>query len=186
MSIPEFSEFQRINHVRYACRMRILNSSFLQIGEHFQTKQHHTCHKNTIPKQQTQTKTSKMTVKQLIKEPSATPLESKPTLTPCTSDSSSESSLENENSSVSSIGAVPTEVLLTAVHEETQLAKFPRLHLAHLPTPLEYCPRLSAALGGVDIYVKRDDCTGLGTGGNKARKLGEQSYHTSHNLDDIF
>ena len=51
---------------------------------------------------------------------------------------------------------------------------FPRVSLAHLPTPLEYCPRLSEALGGVEIYVKRDDCTGLATGGNKARKLGER------------
>jgi tryptophan synthase beta subunit len=51
--------------------------------------------------------------------------------------------------------------------------KFPRIQLAHLPTPLEFCPRLSEALGGVEIYVKRDDCTGLATGGNKARKLGK-------------
>lgn len=49
--------------------------------------------------------------------------------------------------------------------------KFPRVRLAHLPTPLEFCPRLTEALGGVEIYVKRDDCTGLATGGNKARKL---------------
>ncbi len=51
------------------------------------------------------------------------------------------------------------------------LAKFPRVSLAHLPTPLEYMPRLSAALGGPDIWIKRDDCTGLSTGGNKTRKL---------------
>jgi len=51
------------------------------------------------------------------------------------------------------------------------LAKFPRVALAHLPTPLEYMPRLSAALGGPDIWIKRDDCTGLSTGGNKTRKL---------------
>jgi len=43
--------------------------------------------------------------------------------------------------------------------------------LAHLPTPLEYLPRLSKHLGGPDIYVKRDDCTGLASGGNKTRKL---------------
>jgi L-cysteate sulfo-lyase len=43
--------------------------------------------------------------------------------------------------------------------------------LAHLPTPLEHLPRLSKHLGGRDIYVKRDDCTGLATGGNKTRKL---------------
>jgi L-cysteate sulfo-lyase len=43
--------------------------------------------------------------------------------------------------------------------------------LAHLPTPLEHLPRLSEHLGGVQIYVKRDDCTGLASGGNKTRKL---------------
>ena len=52
-----------------------------------------------------------------------------------------------------------------------QLSKFARVSLAHLPTPLEYMPRLSEHLGGPDIYVKRDDCTGLATGGNKTRKL---------------
>ncbi len=45
------------------------------------------------------------------------------------------------------------------------------MSLAHLPTPLELLPRLSKHLGGPNIYVKRDDCTGLGTGGNKTRKL---------------
>jgi len=51
------------------------------------------------------------------------------------------------------------------------LSNFPRVTLAHLPTPLEHLPRLSEHLGGPDIYVKRDDCTGLATGGNKTRKL---------------
>jgi L-cysteate sulfo-lyase len=51
------------------------------------------------------------------------------------------------------------------------LARFPRIHLAHLPTPLEPLPRLSVALGGPEIWIKRDDCTGLSTGGNKTRKL---------------
>ncbi|MDZ4134374.1 MAG: pyridoxal-phosphate dependent enzyme, partial [Paracoccaceae bacterium] len=51
------------------------------------------------------------------------------------------------------------------------LARFPRVHLAHLPTPLEPMPRLSALLGGPEIWIKRDDCTGLSTGGNKTRKL---------------
>lgn len=46
-----------------------------------------------------------------------------------------------------------------------------RVSLTHLPTPMQHLPRLSKALGGPDIYVKRDDCTGLGFGGNKARKL---------------
>ena len=51
------------------------------------------------------------------------------------------------------------------------LSRFPRISLAHLPTPLEFLPRLSKYLGGPNIYVKRDDCTGLGIGGNKTRKL---------------
>ena len=51
------------------------------------------------------------------------------------------------------------------------LSRFPRASLAHLPTPLELMPRLSQALGGPNIYIKRDDCTGLATGGNKTRKL---------------
>ena len=51
------------------------------------------------------------------------------------------------------------------------LARFPRLFLAHLPTPLEPLDRLSAELGGPEIWIKRDDCTGLSTGGNKTRKL---------------
>ena len=51
------------------------------------------------------------------------------------------------------------------------LSKFPRLRLAHLPTPLEPMKRLSEALDGPEIWIKRDDCTGLSTGGNKTRKL---------------
>ena len=51
------------------------------------------------------------------------------------------------------------------------LSRFPRVSLAHLPTPLEHMPNLSAELGGPQIWVKRDDCTGLATGGNKTRKL---------------
>ncbi|MGF1641540.1 MAG: D-cysteine desulfhydrase [Rhodospirillales bacterium] len=52
-----------------------------------------------------------------------------------------------------------------------QLARFPRLRFAHLPTPLEPLERLSRELGGPALYVKRDDCTGLAFGGNKTRKL---------------
>ncbi|MBX2839369.1 MAG: D-cysteine desulfhydrase [Gammaproteobacteria bacterium] len=51
------------------------------------------------------------------------------------------------------------------------LSRFPRVHLAHLPTPLERLDRLSKELGGPEIWIKRDDCTGLSTGGNKTRKL---------------
>jgi L-cysteate sulfo-lyase len=51
------------------------------------------------------------------------------------------------------------------------LSRFPRLGLAHLPTPLEPMKRLTAALGGPRLWVKREDCTGIGLGGNKLRKL---------------
>jgi len=51
------------------------------------------------------------------------------------------------------------------------LAKFPHVQLGHLPTPLEPMDRLSEELGGPRIWVKRDDCTGLSSGGNKTRKL---------------
>lgn len=47
----------------------------------------------------------------------------------------------------------------------------PRVRIAHLPTPIEALPRLAAALGGVKLWVKRDDLTGLAGGGNKTRKL---------------
>jgi 1-aminocyclopropane-1-carboxylate deaminase/D-cysteine desulfhydrase-like pyridoxal-dependent ACC family enzyme len=48
--------------------------------------------------------------------------------------------------------------------------KLPRVRLAHLPTPLEEVPRFAAKIGGgVRIFIKRDDCTGLLLGGNKAR-----------------
>lgn len=52
-----------------------------------------------------------------------------------------------------------------------QLAAFPRVQLGHFPTPLEFLPNLTRHLGGPKIFIKRDDCTGLATGGNKTRKL---------------
>ena len=51
------------------------------------------------------------------------------------------------------------------------LGRFPRVRFAHLPTPLEHMPNLSRHLGGPEIWIKRDDCTGMSTGGNKTRKL---------------
>jgi len=51
------------------------------------------------------------------------------------------------------------------------LARFPRLFFAHLPTPLESMDNLSRELGGPKLWIKRDDCTGLAGGGNKTRKL---------------
>lgn len=46
-----------------------------------------------------------------------------------------------------------------------------RLHLSHLPTPLEPMDRLGRYLGGPHLFIKRDDCTGLATGGSSTRKL---------------
>ena len=61
----------------------------------------------------------------------------------------------------------------------------PRINFAHLPTAVEELPRLSEALGGPRLFVKRDDQTGLAFGGNKTRKLEflvaearEQGAHT--------
>lgn len=51
------------------------------------------------------------------------------------------------------------------------LGRLPRLRLATLPTPVQPMPRLGARLGGAQLWVKRDDLTGLGLGGNKVRKL---------------
>lgn len=51
------------------------------------------------------------------------------------------------------------------------LAKFPRRRYTQGATPIEPVPRFSAALGGPQIYIKRDDLLGLAGGGNKTRKL---------------
>ena len=63
----------------------------------------------------------------------------------------------------------PTSDATTALARALKQA--PRFSCAHLPTPLEPLKRLSAHLGGPALWIKRDDCTGLATGGNKARKL---------------
>ena len=53
---------------------------------------------------------------------------------------------------------------------ESALAAVPRVRLGHAPTPIDDAPRLGAWLG-VELHVKRDDCTGLAFGGNKVRQL---------------
>ena len=52
-----------------------------------------------------------------------------------------------------------------------RIETLPRIKLANLPTPLEEMRNLSKQLGGPRIFIKRDDETGLGFGGNKTRKL---------------
>lgn len=54
---------------------------------------------------------------------------------------------------------------------QSSIDELGRIQIAHLPTPLEFCPRLTEALGGPEIWIKRDDCTGLAFGGNKTRQL---------------
>lgn len=53
----------------------------------------------------------------------------------------------------------------------TRLDEIPRIALGHEPTPIEFLGRLTEHLGGAEIWIKRDDCTGLAFGGNKVRKL---------------
>jgi L-cysteate sulfo-lyase len=64
--------------------------------------------------------------------------------------------------------------VVTTKSEEAKavnLGKFSRVNLCHQPTPIEQMTRLGAELGGPNLFIKRDDCTGLATGGNKTRKL---------------
>jgi D-cysteine desulfhydrase len=52
-----------------------------------------------------------------------------------------------------------------------RLTEFPRRRYTAAATPLEPLPRLSAHLGGPNLWIKRDDLLGLAAGGNKTRKL---------------
>ncbi len=52
-----------------------------------------------------------------------------------------------------------------------RLDELPRVRLCRTPTPIEAMPNLAARIGGVELYVKRDDLTGLALGGNKVRQL---------------
>ncbi len=52
-----------------------------------------------------------------------------------------------------------------------RLEKFPRASLALLPTPIQPLRNLGTSLGGIDLWMKRDDLTGFEGGGNKTRKL---------------
>lgn len=62
-----------------------------------------------------------------------------------------------------------TSPMLT--HFQNKLENFPPVGLINAPTPLQRLPRLSKALGGPDIWLKRDDATHITSGGNKLRKL---------------
>jgi len=68
-----------------------------------------------------------------------------------------------------------TTVTNAATHSaspyQLDLSRHARRALLEGPTPIQALPSLSHELGGVNVYVKRDDLTGLGGGGNKLRKL---------------
>lgn len=53
----------------------------------------------------------------------------------------------------------------------TRIERLPRIRLVNLPTPLEEMARLTKILDGPQLWIKRDDCTGLAFGGNKERKM---------------
>ena len=60
--------------------------------------------------------------------------------------------------------------MITAEELQRRIDGFPRVKLVNLPTPLEKMPRLTSALNGPQLWIKREDCTGLAFGGNKERK----------------
>jgi 1-aminocyclopropane-1-carboxylate deaminase/D-cysteine desulfhydrase-like pyridoxal-dependent ACC family enzyme len=60
-------------------------------------------------------------------------------------------------------------LVLTTEELRRLVSRLPRVDLAHLPTPLEEVPRFAERVGGVRVFLKRDDCTGLLFGGNKTR-----------------
>jgi D-cysteine desulfhydrase family pyridoxal phosphate-dependent enzyme len=75
---------------------------------------------------------------------------------------------------------------MNLTRKDNLMKELPRVPIAHLPTPIEELPRLSAALGGPRLLVKRDDQTGLAFGGNKTRKLeyliAEAKSHSARTL----
>ena len=74
---------------------------------------------------------------------------------------------------ISEVGTITSQEMTVSLCKKLSiaLAKFPKVRLGHFPTPLEPMDRLSEILGGPRLWVKRDDCTGLSSGGNKTRKL---------------
>jgi len=63
-----------------------------------------------------------------------------------------------------------SQMLASLQKLKTRIDAFPRMTLTTLPTPLEKLSNLSRELN-VNLYIKRDDQTGLAMGGNKSRKL---------------
>lgn len=69
------------------------------------------------------------------------------------------------------MAAPPDDPPLAPAELQARIDRLPRVRLAFRPTPLEFLPRLTEALGGPRIFIKRDDMTGLAFGGNKTRQL---------------
>ena len=69
------------------------------------------------------------------------------------------------------MATVPETIRLSPEEIRARIARLPRVPLAFTPTPLEDVPRLSEALGGPRILIKRDDLTGFAFGGNKVRAM---------------
>jgi D-cysteine desulfhydrase family pyridoxal phosphate-dependent enzyme len=67
--------------------------------------------------------------------------------------------------------AIIINVFPARMHTKMDLSHLPRVPIGFWPTPLEPLARLSQHLGGPPLWIKRDDQSGLATGGNKARKL---------------
>ena len=65
----------------------------------------------------------------------------------------------------------PTHRVMKCENLLDRVTRVPQVDIGHFPTPLEDCPRLTKALGGPRILIKREDCSGLALGGNKVRQL---------------
>ena len=74
---------------------------------------------------------------------------------------------------------------LTREQLQEHIDRFPRMQIAHLPTPLEEMPRLTKKLGGPNIWIKREDMTGLAYGGNKARHYEFEMPHSADQGYDV-
>src|SRR5690348_10582540 len=74
-----------------------------------------------------------------------------------------------------------TAIRLDRNEIQERIGRLPRVRLAFTPTPLEEVPRLSAALGGPRILIKRDDLTGFAFGGNKVRAMEFRLAHVLAN-----
>jgi len=75
--------------------------------------------------------------------------------------------------------------IITPKQLQSHIDKLPRINIAHLPTPLEEMPRLTERLGGPNIWIKREDMTGLAYGGNKARHYEFEMPHVSEAGYDV-